>query len=42
MGVHGSMLSIRRMSKKLSNQPTAKLIMHAGTPRVMLALDEID
>ena len=36
------MISIRRMSKRLSNQPTARLIMHAGTARVMLALDEIN
>ena len=34
--VHVShMISIRRMSKRLSNQPTTGLIMHAGTARVM-------
>ena len=36
------MISIRRMSKRLYNQPTARLIMYAGTARVMLALDEIN
>ena len=40
--VHVShLISIRRMSKRLSNQPTTRLIMHAGTARVMLALNEI-
>ena len=39
--VHVShMTSKKRMSKRLSNQPTARLIMHAGTASVMLALDE--
>ena len=38
----GHMISIRRMSKRLSNQPNARLIMHAGTASVMLALDEIN
>ena len=41
--VHVShMISIRRMSKRRSNQPTARLIMHAGTARVMLVLDEMN
>ena len=35
-------ISIRRMSKMLQNQPTARLIMRAGTARVMLVLDEIN
>ena len=40
--VHVShMISVRRMTKRLSNQPTARLIMLAGTAGVMLALDEI-
>ena len=36
------LISIRRMSKRLSNQPTARLIMQAGTARVMLVVDEIN
>ena len=41
--VHVShLIAIRRMSKTLSNQPTVRLIMHAGTTRVMLVLDEIN
>ena len=35
------MISIRRMSKRLSNQPTARLIMHVGTARVMLGRNQL-
>ena len=38
----GHMISIRKMSKRLSNQPTTRLIMHSGTARFMLSLDQIN
>ena len=39
--VHVShMISIKRMSKRLSYQPVTRLIMHTGIACVMLVLDE--